>query len=784
MVGARLSLASSRSSGSSAGATTELNAWIHVGHDNQIEFILDKAEMGQGVITGLTAIVAEEMDVGLYSIRVKFAPVGDQYKNPAFLAQMTGGSTSVAASWDPLRQAAAEVKARLVGAAASSMGVDPNQCVIALMDGTNYGVVDKKSGKQMSFGQVTSAAAGLNLKKGSVQPKTRSQYRLLGKDKPITRYDAWDKVTGRTKYGIDTSVSETGSAVLNCVILRCPVSGGKLVDYQPRLAQDLGVSYLVKLKGGLAVVAPTFWQALQASRKIKCQWDFGPGASVNTADMQKSFRETLKTKRGDLVSIYDAALSSYETKLQAFKQCKTTADVIFEVPYVPHATMEPMNCTAFYQAGRCDIWVGSQAPAAAREVARLITGLKQENIEVHTSFLGGGFGRRGYQDFVAEAVQVSFDLFQQFKVVSPVKVTWTREDDFKHDYYRPIFSHRVQVGVKDDGTLGAWLHHLVGQSIFSYVADGLVDSIAKDSWPDAGATGRLLDASFNLPSIHALHGSQLGAGILDPNSFEGLVTDASLPNITHLPFACRIPYVTENFHLEYTHVKSNTPVGFWRSVGHSHTAFAKESVLDDLAHDSHRDPMEFRESLLKNALKSSSSYLKTVEGAAERIKRLQKVLDSVKKHSQWGSAPSGCSQGVALHESFDTFVAMVINVSLPTPQTIKVEHVFAAIDCGFVLTPDIVRAQVQGSIVFGLSAALKQEITLVNGQVQQNNFYDCDILRMHECPEIHVAIVDSDAKPSGVGEPGVPPVAPALRNAILAATKKRLYKLPLNLNEV
>ena len=371
-------------------------------------------------------------------------------------------------------------------------------------------------------------------------------------------------------------------------------------------------------------------------------------------------------------------------------------------------------------------------------------------------------------------MQISFDLHQKFGVNTPVKVIWTREDDMRHDYYRPMMVHRIRGGMGPDGKIAAWLHHAVGQSIFSYITDVFVDSLT------------IFGECFNLKSIKLPDGKQIG--LADPTSIEGLVTGAVLPDLTHLPFARRIPYAIDHFNLEYSNPESfeskiecKIPVGFWRSVGHSHTAFVIESFIDELARSQGRDPLEFRFSLLNESLNSLSLAKRKIEGTEKRLRRVLGVLKAVKTLAGWGQTlPSGHHLGVAQHESFDTFCAVVIEASVDS-EGIKVHRAFVAVDCGFALTPDIIKAQAESAVIFGLTAALKQKITVVDGAVQQSNFHDCEILRMYECPKIEVTIVHSDEAPSGIGEPCVPAVAPALRNALYAATGVPFRRLPLDL---
>ncbi|MGE0631119.1 MAG: molybdopterin cofactor-binding domain-containing protein [Pseudobdellovibrionaceae bacterium] len=749
IVGAKIAYANER--GPAAADDKPFGAWIQITPSNEVYFYLDKAEMGQGVISSLTALVGEELGVHPNKIRVQFAPVGSEYGNPAmFGAQMTGGSSSLRTTWKPLREAGAAA-GWMIKRAFAKQTLGENFRDRAFREEEyelrDLQVINKKTGAKASFGQLATAAAALEIP-SHVKLKDPKDFIFVGKS--IPRYDATMKVTGKAKFGIDTDPEVTKSEMLNCVIVRCPVIGGTLSSFSAE-DEKPEIKY-IKLKNGVAVVAPTYWQALQASKKVKAKWNFGKNANLNSEDLTAEYNRLAKQSAayvsGDKVSNMNAG------QIEAF----------YEVPFVPHATMEPMNCTTWIRDGQCDVWVSTQAPAAGRELAAQVTGLPPSKINVHSTLIGGGFGRRIYQDFVAESVSVAKNFDK------PVKLTWTREDDFKNDYYRPMMVHRIKGSVGKDGMIDFWLHRTVGQSILSYVIDVFLRSLNIIPSSSVDFLTKML-GGFYTPKFFKTKFRT------DPFAIEGVVT-----NIPDLPYRQMIPYAIDNFRVEFAHIDPKVPVGFWRSVGHSHTAFAIESFMDELADSVKADPYQFRMKHLDKMIQKNNFITRPLARLIDTpiLHRKKILLQKLEQISGWSNRTSkaGVGYGMALHEAFGTMCGMVIEV-LVKENKLKVSRVFCVVDCGFVVNPDIVKAQVEGSVIFGLTAALKQEITFKDGQVQQNNFYDSDLLRYNECPEMTVDYIRNNEAPSGIGEPAVPPVAPALCNAIFAATGKRIRKLPI-----
>jgi CO/xanthine dehydrogenase Mo-binding subunit len=722
-----------------------LNAWVGISSDGEVHLMVDKAEMGQGIMTTLATLVAEELDLDPTKIRLHFAPSQSKFGNPKLYgAQLTGGSTSIAASWSPLREAAAAVRELLIEAAAKQSKKPASNYQIS-----DLHVVDKASGQKIGFAELVAEAAKLPVPK-KPRCKTPAEYRLLGR--PQQRLDSRDKITGKAGFGIDVG-TETRADLLTCVILRSPVRNGRLKSFSPASSSRSSVRHLVKLKGGLAILADSFWEALEASKEFTPIWDFSHTPLPSTKAIRRDYLAK-STVKGSSISIDHPGRLLAPSDAEMRKEILNTANggvhATYELPYTPHSTMEPMNCTAHVRAGRCDIWVPTQAPGGAQEIAAQITGLSTKNVHVHSTYLGGGFGRRIYLDFIAEAVEVSK------QVGKPVKVMWTREDDFQNDYYRPAATHTLSGAAKADSTISHWHHHVVTQSIMQYTAEAFADSITVHMLPNevVKIVTELLTGFFRGGIWHP--------GFADPTSFEGILTDSGDLGLTNLRKKA-MSYPIANFMVEGTFADPTVPIGFWRSVGHSHTAFAIESFIDELAHSAGVDPFEFRGKLLAKA----------------NATRPLAVLELVARKSNWGSKlPSGVFRGIAYHQSFDSYNAQVIEIKMENGLP-KVLRVVSAVDCGFVLNPDLAAAQVESAVIFGLSAALKQEITLKNGVVEQTNFHQCDLLRMHECPVIETYFVPSTLPPTGIGEICVPAVAPALANAVFAATGTRYRKLPI-----
>ncbi len=688
----------------------EPNAWIRIYPDNSIRLVVDRVEMGQGVMTALPTLIAEELDVDPSSVKLEFAGVDKAYINPTNRSQVTGRSSSIREAWLPLREAGAAARMILIEAAAKTWKVDATECIAV------DGYIRHKSGKQQTYGDFVQAASGIPMPK-KLQLKSHKDFKWIGRSLP--RLDALAKATGSAKYGMDVILPD----MLIAVVIRCPVRFGRLKTYAiKKTMEELRLSQIMVIPQGLALLASNYWHARQAAKYIDIDWDEGSFANANTENFKHQQRKHLR-KNGATVS------AKGDTQL-IINFGKKTLEAYYELPYLAHATMEPMNCTVIVNKKTCEIWVPTQAPQHSQFVAHKITGLDKKNISVHTTFLGGGFGRRGETDFVAEAVEIA-----QQMPGTPIKLVWSREDDMQNDYYRPASSHRLRAAMKENGLPLAWYHHIVGPGI-------LVQNMPRLMAPKLGWLPDFLEDVTEDFTRYAMKN-----WTNDPTSTEG---------------ASPLQYAIENTRIEYTHHDPGLPVGFWRSVGSSYNAFVVESFMDEIAHAGGRDTYELRKHLLKNHA------------------RARAVLDKVAELANWGQGKTTYHLGIAQHYSMQTYVAQVAQVSVQG-QKIKVHKVFCVVDCGYTINPDIVVSQMESSIVFGLSAALYGAITLHNGKVQETNFADYPLLRMDAMPEIEVFIMPSTHAPTGVGEPGTPPIAPAVANAVFAATGRRLRSLPLRL---
>jgi len=672
---------------------TDPNAFVRIAPDETVTIQLAHSEMGQGIWTGLAMLVADELDCDWSKVRVEHAPAAPQYAHPFFGMQATGGSSSTNSEFMRYRQVGAMARDMLVRAAAAQWKTSPKKLR------TENGFVLRGSKDKLSYGQLAEAAQKLPPPK-DVKLKDAKDWKLIGK--PTRRLDTPEKISGKAQFGMDVQFAGLRTAL----VARAPVFGGKVKSFDASRAKAVpGVEQVVQVPSGVAVVASNFWAAKVGRDALQIDWDLGPGAEVDSAKMKAAFRETAKSpgataaKAGDA----DAALAGAAKKLES----------VYEFPYLAHATMEPLNCTVKIDGGRCELWVGTQFQTLEQGAAARIVGLPPENVTVHTPFLGGGFGRRGSprSDFVGEAVAVA-------KAAGvPVKTVWTREDDIHGGYYRPAFLHRIEAGLDGKGSVAAWRHTIVGQSI-------------------AQATG------FEKMLVHD--------GI-DATSVEGASDSPYLDAVAARLVTLHTPQVP-------------VPVHFWRSVGNTHTAFAMECMIDELAWAAGRDPLEFRAALL-----------------AQKPRHL-KALQTAAQNAGWGTPPpSGHARGLAVHESFGTIVAECAEVSVDADKRIRVHKVSAAVDCGMAVNPLALEAQIQGAIAYGLAAALYSEVTLKDGRVEQSNFHDYRVLRMPDMPTVTVQIIQSEARMGGIGEPGTPPIAPAVANAVYAVTKQRLRSLPLRL---
>lgn len=666
------------------------NAFIRIAADDTVTIFLKHSEMGQGIFTSLPMAVAEELECDWDKVRAEHAPAGPAYAHTVFGVQMTGGSTSTWESFDQLRMAGAAAREMLVAAAAARWKVPAGECR------AENGVVIHGE-RRARFGELAEAAAQLPVPEAP-KLKEPKDWKLLGR--PVHRLDTPEKINGTAEFGIDVKRPR----MLVAVVARSPFFGGKVRSFRGAKAKAVpGVVDVIQIPSGVAVLAEHFWAASQGRKALEIDWDAGKIAGHSTGAQSEDFRRRARTAgavaatKGDVDAAFGRAAQEIEAE--------------YEVPYLAHAMMEPLNCTAEIRRGVCEIWTGTQFQTGDQAAAAQIAGLKPEQVKVHTPFLGGGFGRRANprSDFVSEAVHLAKAAKR------PVKVVWTREDDIRGGYYRPMWASRLRAGLDAAGKPVAWTHTLVGQSI--------------------------------------LGGTPFAAMIkngIDETSTEGAANSPYLASIADHRVELHSPEVP-------------IPVLWWRSVGHSHTAFVVESFIDELAHAAKKDPVAFRRELLP---------------AGSRHRR---VLDAAAEAFGWGqSLPEGHAAGIAVHESFESFVAQAAEVSVEDGR-IRVHRVICAIDCGPAVNPDGVEAQMQSGIVYGLSAALHGEITLKDGRVEQSNFHDYPVLRMSEMPRIEVVIVPSTDKMGGAGEPGTPPIAPAVANALFALTGKRLRRLPLRL---
>lgn len=673
-------------------------------------FVMDKAEMGQGVITGQLTLFCEEFDVNPNQIKVVAAPVADVYGTMAGM-QLTGGSTSTNDRWTVLRQAGANARGILLAAAAKKYSVPVGQLK------TDNGFIVKPDGDRVSYNEIAKDVTETKIEDQKL--KSPSDFKYIGKNN--VRSDASEKSLGEAQYGMD--FDQPG--LLQAVVLRSPMIGGKLKSFDAAEAKKLpGIKSIVEISSGLAIVGEKYWQVSKARDFVKVEWE-APKDLPSSESIKAKYQQLLKSDKGKEVHS-----EGNVTNVFAESGAESIVEAEYELPYLSHSCMEPMNAAAHVQKDRADIWVSTQGPTLVRNEAADFLGLSRDQVTVHCiKYLGGGFGRRSTLDYPMEAVELSQ------KLKSPVKVVWSREDDTKHSPMRPLSLHHLK-GVVKSGKPVAWEHRLACESIMQQVMPGWVPLMMPGWLPGfvkSGVEGTARSV-MDWTSTHIV-------------TAEGAKHDYEIPNIK----------------VRVNEADLNVPIHFWRSVGHSYNGFVVESFTDELAHKANKDPVEFRREILQ----------KNPRGLA--------VLNKVASLSGWGDPlPEGRFRGVAYHFSFNSYVAEVAEVEVKDSQ-ILVKKVFCAVDCGTVINPEIVKDQMQSGIIFGLSAALHGEITLENGSVQQGNFDDYPVMRMSEVPEIEVAIVESTEIPTGVGEPGLPPIAAAVANAVFAATGQRLRKLPLKL---
>jgi len=686
------------------------DAWLEITRDDRVYFTLARVEMGQGTYTGLTTLIAEELEVAPESIEPRFAPVADEYKNPLYKLQLTGGSTSLATSWEPLRTAGASAREMLILAAAGVWRVDAERC--SAREGR---VIHPNGIDSMRYGQLVELAAKEVLR-GEVALKPAAEWKYIGKQN--RRLDAQAKSTGKAVYGIDVSLPEMAYAV----VTRSPRYGGTVRSFNGDEVRAMtGVLDVMEIDRGVAIVADKYWRARKAQDALKVEWDFSQALGLSTGDVFDIYRSAADEDAGESERSEGDTDSALET-------AEKVVEAEYSQPYLAHATLEPMNATAWYRGDRMEIWAPTQAPDLGRIAVARVSDLAPDEVTINTTFLGGGFGRRLTQDYIEEAAAVAFRMDR------PVKVIWSREEDTRHDLYRPAMLHRMKAGLSN-GELNGWHHQVVGPQILDWYVRNA--GPAQFPW-----TPKFLYDTLGTVGV-------LAEGIATPK------------DISAIEGAVDYPYQVANIDIRHTHIDPGVPITWWRSVGYSHNGFAVETFMDELAHEAGQDPYRFRRGLLENE------------------PRHREVLDRAARLGGWETpVPHGRARGIALMRSFGTFVAQVVEAGIENG-SIRVFKVAAAVDCGQVVNPAIVVDQIEGGILFGLTAALYGEITLEQGEVQQSNFHDYPLMRQYERPEVEVEIVDSTATPTGVGEPGVPPVIPALGNALFALTGKRQRTLPL-----
>jgi isoquinoline 1-oxidoreductase beta subunit len=666
------------------------NAFIRIERDGQIILTMPYVEMGQGTYTSIPMLIAEELEVDLKQVQVEHAPPNDKlYGNPLLGGiQVTGNSNAVRAAWQPLRQAGATARTMLVSAAAKRWNVDPASCRAQSGE-----VLHAATGRSSKYGALAADAARMPVPE-NVALKRPENFKLIGT--PAKRLDTPAKVNGTAVYGIDIRPPGVKIATL----AQSPVFGGRVKSLDDAAAKAVkGVRQIVRLDDAVAVVADHMGAAKKGLAALKIEWDDGPHAKLNTDEIARELEKATLNS--------GAVAQNIGNVEEAMASAVTKVDAAYQVPFLAHATMEPMNCTVHVRKDGCEVWVGSQVIARAQAAAAKTAGMPLDKVVVHNHLLGGGFGRRLEVDGVVRAVEIAK------QVDGPVKVVWTREEDIQHDMYRPTFFDRLSAGLDEKGKPVAWKNRYAGSSVIA----------------------RWAPPFFN--------------NGLDPDTTEGAID---------------LVYALPNMHVEYVRVEPpGISTAFWRSVGPSHNVFVTESFMDELAIAAKQDPVAYRLALLDKAPRAKA----VLALAAEKV--------------GWGrSLPERVGRGVSLQHVFATYMAQVAEVEVSKDGSVRVRRVVCAVDCGTVVNPDTVGAQIQSAIIFGITAALHGEITLKDGRVQQTNFDTYQMLRMNETPTIEVHIVQNFEPPGGMGECGTSAIVPAVANAIFAATGKRLRKMPVD----
>jgi isoquinoline 1-oxidoreductase subunit beta len=665
----------------------EINVWVAIDPDETVTLRVAKSEMGQGIQTALPMLIAEELGCDWSKIKIKYASANrNATEGNPYHSMGTGGSNSVRRSREFLQQAGASARARLTAAAASAWGIPAADCSVS-----NGVVSHAGSGRSATFGSLAAAAANITL---PFEPaiKTPEQFTLVGK--PMARLDTGVKITGQAQYGIDVRLPD----MVYAAVTMCPVFGGTLKSFDEAAVKSRrGVIAVVPVENGVAVVADRYWRAKQAVAALPVEWDLGAAAGSGSQQFAAEYRAALDGPVANAVNRQGGG---------GMAGAARTLEAVYEVPYLAHATMEPLNATVHWQPDRIDVWMGTQSPDGALKLAAQVGGVDSKNVHIHNCYLGGGFGRRSLNDELRQAVQVAKT------VARPVKLVWTREDDIRHDRYRPQAALRFKAGLGTDGMPVA------------------------------------LDLRTAVGSISRSTGMGKAENGIEPSAVEGL------SNIPYASPALKVDCVLKNTHV---------PVMWWRSVGSSQNAFAVESFIDELAHAAGQDPYKYRRALLA--------------GKDDFIR----VLDALAEKSGWGTPlPQGKGRGIAIHESFGTIVGEVVEAAVSKSGEVRIERVIAAVDCGHVVNPATVAMQIESAVLYGLTAALFGQITIDKGRVVEGNFDTYQIARMADTPVIETHLVLSGgSKWGGIGEPGTPPIAPAIANALFAATGRRIRSLPL-----